>query len=642
MLLQAANVSVNFGQRQVLSNVDLKITLQSRIGLIGVNGAGKSTLLKCLTGELKNFQGSITKADNLHIKCLTQNPELTPGNTLEEELYGVFTEINSLRDEEEALNNSLASVEGEELDKALEKLTAIHEKLDLLGANTLEARISKMVTGLGFTLDQLKHPVDKFSGGWQMRINLAKVLLQEADIILMDEPTNHLDIEACDWLEEFLRTYPKGILVVSHDRRFLNEVVTEIAELERGKLSLYHGNYSDYLEQRAAMRGHQAAAAARQQKHIKEQMDFVNKFRASARKSTQAKSREKQLAKIEIIDAPKGEMKQLSFKFPLAQPSGRDVLRINNVTKSFGDRTLFKNISADLEWTKEKPQRVFILGANGCGKTTLFKMLMGLEPCDEGSIEFGTRVLLGYYAQHQLQILDPDKTLLKTLEDEMPPTPQGEIRAILGRFLFSGEQVFKNVEVLSGGEKARLAIAKLMVGGPNTLLLDEPTNHLDTSAQEAVENAIRDYQGTVICISHDRYMINNHATQIWEFDQGSLITFNGNYEYYMEKRKELIETSRRNNAPVEPVKEEKKELTHHEQHKLKKEKEKQWKNLDKAIAKLNAKKETLSEKLMDPNLASDYKELQKLNEELEEINEEISAKEVEWIKLSEELEASVS
>jgi len=328
-------------------------------------------------------------------------------------------------------------------------------------------------------------------------------------------------------------------------------------------------------------------------------------------------------------------MKQLSFKFPLAQPSGRDVLRINGVSKSFEGKPLFKNISAELEWTKDKPQRVFILGANGCGKTTLFKILMGLEPCDEGSIEFGTRVLLGYYAQHQLQILDPKKTVLKTLEDEMPPTPQGEIRGILGRFLFSADQVFKDVEVLSGGEKARLAIAKLMVGGPNTLLLDEPTNHLDTSAQEAVENAIRDYQGTVICISHDRYLIHNHATQIWEFDQGSLITFNGDYDYYLEKRKELIALSRRNNAPLEVKKEEKKELSHHQQHKLQKEKEKQWKSLDKTIARLNAKKESLSEKLMDPNLASDYKELEKLNKELEEISDEISAKEAEWIELSE-------
>ncbi len=540
MLLQANNICVNFGPHEVLKEVNLKITPQSRIGLIGANGAGKSTLLKCLTKELEPMHGTITFASNIRVKHLTQNPKLTAGNTLRQELYDVFTEINEYRNEEEKILNDLGNLTGDEFDKALMRLTYLQEELERLDFGKLDEKIGRMVTGLGFTLDQLDQQVTDFSGGWQMRINLAKVLLQEADVILMDEPTNHLDMEACEWLENFLRNYPHGILVVSHDRRFLDEVVTEIAELERGVLTVYAGNYTQYVEQRNLMRENQAAAATRQAKSIEKQQEFVDRFKASASRGTQAKSREKQLAKIERIEAPTSELKRLAFKFPFPNPSGRDVLEIKNISKSFGSKQLFKNVNAKLEWTKEEPQRVFILGANGCGKTTLFKILMGLETPDTGSINFGHRVMLGYYAQHQLQILDPNKTVFKTLEDAMPPTQQGEIRGILGRFLFTGEQVFKEVGLISGGEKARLAMAKLMVTGPNTLLLDEPTNHLDTPAQEAVEAALKDYQGTVICISHDRYLIQNHATQIWEFHDGRLITFSGSYDEYLKKRSGLL------------------------------------------------------------------------------------------------------
>lgn len=605
MLLETYDLSINFGKHQVLDKVNLKITKESRIGLIGVNGAGKSTLLKCLTGELYAQEGKVNKTANVQVQCLRQNPELKAGNTLEQELYGAFSEIDNLEEYE------------------------------------IEARIGRMVTGLGFKLEDLKEPVENFSGGWQMRINLAKVLLQEADILLMDEPTNHLDREACEWLEEFLRSYPKGILIVSHDRHFLDEVVTEIAELERGILSIYPGNYTNYVTQKQINREHQANAAQRQEKNIAKQKAFVERFRASATKSTQAKSREKQLAKIDIIDAPKGDLKKLSFKFPLAETSGRQVVKINKVSKGFEGKTLFENISAELEWTKEEPQRVFILGANGCGKTTLFKMLLGIESCDSGEISFGSRVSLGYYAQHQLQILDPNKTVLETLEDIMPPTDQGEIRSMLGHFLFSADQVFKKVETLSGGEKARLAIAKLMVGGPNTLLLDEPTNHLDTSAQEAIEDALKHYQGTVICISHDRYLIENHASQIWEFHQGSLFTFDGDYQYYLEKRQEKLNIDNTNAKKTPNTKVEdntKKEISHHERHQLIKQQEKRLKSLDKSIAKLHSKEESLNSKINDPKFASNYQKLEEFNKELETVKLELSQAETEWLELSEKLE----
>ncbi|MDA0772051.1 MAG: ABC-F family ATP-binding cassette domain-containing protein [Cyanobacteria bacterium] len=635
MLIEANEISINFGQRLILDEVSLRITPQSRIGLIGANGAGKSTLLQCLMSELTPQIGEVKVASKIQVKHLTQNPTITPGNTLDQELKSVYREVQELQKEEIYLSEQLGVVTGDEFDNALVRLGEIQDKLDRFDASKIDEKIGRMILGLGFTLDELQREVQEFSGGWQMRINLAKVLLQEADVILMDEPTNHLDMEACEWLEEFLRSYPYGILVVSHDRRFLNEVVTEIAELERGKLTIYPGNYDKFVEQKAARREYLISAAKRQEKHIAEQMDFINKFRASARKSTQAKSREKQLTKLERVEAPPSELRKLSFKFPFPNPSARHVLSINNLSKGFGGNQLFEDISLDLEWTKEEPQRVFILGANGCGKTTLFKILMGLETPDTGDATFDSKVKLGYYAQHQLQILDPKKTVIKTLEDAMPPTPEKEIRGILGRFLFSRDDVFKEVELTSGGEKARLAMARLMVSGPNTLLLDEPTNHLDTPSQEAVEAALKSYEGTVICISHDRYFINNHATQIWEFDHGRLIVFKGNYEDYLNKRNKLLAESRAKlTIPVEAPKELKQGAKEKAAKKEAKEFQKALKALERDIQVLHRGKEELTEKLLDPNLSSDYQALNKLTKELEELNTELEAKEAQWVSQS--------
>jgi ATP-binding cassette subfamily F protein 3 len=631
MLIHAQDLCLFYGQKVILFNVNLKLTTQSRIGLVGANGAGKSTLIKCLMQQMAPHEGSVTKASNIQVKCLTQNPELTPGNTLKQELYSVFDEIQTLQKQEEKIIASLAELSDDEMQEALIKLATIQEKLDRYDVGKLDEKIGRMITGLGFSLDELDRPVDKFSGGWQMRINLAKVLLQEADLILMDEPTNHLDMEACAWLEDFLRTYPKGILVVSHDRRFLDQVVTEIAELERGELTLYAGNYTKYKIQKEANREIKAAAAARQEKLLAEQRAFVDRFRASATKSTQAKSREKQLDKIEIIEAPKSDLKKLFFKFPPITPSYREVLKIENLSKSFGEHKLFAKVNLDLEWTKEEPQRVFILGANGCGKTTFFKILMGLEEPTTGSLRFGERVMIGYYAQHQLQILDSAKTVFQTLEEAMPKAHQNEVRSILGRFLFSGDQVHKEVGLISGGEKAKLAIAKLMVTGPNTLLLDEPTNHLDTPSQEAVEGALKDYEGTVIAISHDRYFIENHATQIWEFYKGNLIVFKGRYKNYLEKRSEYMSQCTDNlKKPVSEVA----KPTQYELFKESKVSPKQVKTLEKNIEKLQKEKSKIEEAMLNPAIADNYHELTQLTNDLEKIKIQLDELEHQWLDLT--------
>lgn len=629
MLIQVNNVSVNFTEKPVLKEVSMRMTKEMRIGLIGGNGAGKSTLLKCILKEIDTQAGDVIHAEGIRVRCLTQNPELTAGNTLKQELYTVFEEINKLQAREAELLKALEDYQREDYNEVLVELGHVQENLERLDQGTMEARIGRMVTGLGFSLDELDRKVDDFSGGWQMRINLAKILLQEADILLMDEPTNHLDMEAVEWLEEFLRNYPYGIIIVSHDRRFLDQVVTHIAELDRGSLTMYTGNYSKYLEQRDLMRTNQAAAAKRQQESLKKQMEFVDRFRASAAKSTQAKSREKQLEKVEIIEAPKGDLKKMHIRFPDPKPNNREVLELKNIAMSFGETTLYEKVNAQLEWEKDAPQRVFILGANGCGKTTLFKIIMGLQEASAGEVVMGDKVELGYYAQHQLQILNPEITVLDTLVQEMPSdTPIAEIRGILGRFLFSKDDVHKKVGVISGGEKGRLALAKLMVSGPNLLLLDEPTNHMDIPAQESVEAAIEAYAGTVICISHDRHFISNQATQIWEFDHGRLICFKGGYEDYLEKRDGLIQESR---AKLPQAPEEEKALKPGQQakaeKKAQKEAEKAQKALEREIEALNKEKEELALKMSDPNLIEDYKELSKMGKEMTKLNEAIEEKE---------------
>lgn len=647
MLLEAKDISINFGQKQVLDQVNLKITPQSRIGLVGVNGAGKSTLMKCLMDEIEPQAGSIQKGSNIQVQYLSQNPSITAGNTLKEELYSVFEDIFIAKKEEAELLTKLEELSGDEFDEAIVRIGELQEIQERLDVSKLDEKIGRMITGLGFSLEELNRDVAQFSGGWQMRINLAKVLLQEADVILMDEPTNHLDMEACSWLEEFLRNYPHGIVLVSHDRRFLNEVVTEIAELERGQLKLYSGNYTQYLKLRQEERLRLSAAAERQAKEIEKQKVFIDRFRASARKSTQAKSRERQLAKVEIIEAPHTELKKLKFEFPDPKPSGTEILKIDNLAKSFKqegteqDLDLFKSVNLELLWEKDEPQRVFILGPNGCGKTTFFKILMGLEKPNSGSVNFDPRVMLGYYAQHQLQILDPEKTVLETLEEAIPKELEEkmthtEVRKLLARFLFTNDEVFKKVSGTSGGEKARLALAKLMITGPNVLLLDEPTNHLDTSAQEAVEEALAAYKGTVICISHDRYFIDNHATQIWEFIDGHLIVYKGRYEHYLEKRDSLIAEMRNkeglNDSSADANATE--ELTHHEKHLMKKEREKTLKKLEKQLEQLATRKKELEAKIADPEISADYKELEKHTAKLLKLETELSEIESEWLELT--------
>lgn len=635
-MLKLTDISKTFVHQRVLDTLSLQIGQKSRIGLIGRNGCGKSTLLKILMGQLEPDSGTIYRAPGLKVNCLTQEPQITPGNTLEQEVRTVFASVNALMAEEALLLEGLEAAPQDEQMKKLDRLHEVHQDLARLDAYDIDAKINKMITGLGFSLDEMSRPVEQFSGGWQMRINLAKVLLEGADILLLDEPTNHLDLEALEWLENFLKDYPGGLVIVSHDRSFLDRIVTEVAEVELGHLTLWPGNYSQFITQKADYLEREAAAVDRQQKELAKQTAFVERFRASATKSTQAKSREKQLDKIERLEAPKTDNRRMTVRFPVPQSSGKEVLKLEKIAKRFGNNVLFQDLNAELH----RHQRVFLLGANGCGKTTLFRLIMELEPADTGNIKQGHHVKLGYFSQNQLETLEPQKTVFDTLHDARPDMTQTEIRGLLGRFLFTGDQVFKAVEKLSGGEKSKLALAKLMLSGPNMLLLDEPTNHMDIPAKEVLEEAFLEYDGSILCISHDRYFIQRLATHIWEIHQGQLIQYDGNYDYYLEKRDEF-RARKKPSLPKAPLQEPTSPSTSQAKSssplKERRDIEKQIIKIEKEIIKLESGLKTHQADLLNPNFQNEYEKLHALTLLISETEKQLAQKEREWEHLTETL-----
>ncbi|MEB3286806.1 MAG: ABC-F family ATP-binding cassette domain-containing protein [Vampirovibrionales bacterium] len=652
MTIQLHKISKHFNQQDVLSEVTLQINPQARIGLIGRNGSGKSTLLKIITGQLEPDSGTFSKTPGDEVAYLSQEPRITPGLTLYEEMLSAFERLNALEAEEkklllklEALDNPSshnAPLADEQMALA-QRLNTLHQEMEHLGIREVDAKIGRILKGLGFSQADHQRKSSEFSGGWQMRINLAKILLEGAEVLLLDEPTNHLDLDACEWLENFLRDYSGALVIVSHDRRFLDEVVGDIAELEYGKLRLWPGNYSRYVEQKALEFEQLSAAFDRQQKEIAKQSAFVERFRASATRSTQAKSREKQLAKIERVEIPQHDKRRASFSFPEPQPSGSHILTLRNIQKSFGDHTLFTKLNAEFL----RRQRIFLLGANGSGKTTLLRIILGLEAPDEGEVRLGHNALMAYFSQKQLDTLDPELTLFDTIQNACPKMGNTEVRTLLGRFLLSGEQVFKPVGVLSGGEKSKVALAKMMVSGPNTLLLDEPTNHIDISTKEVMTEALADYEGSILCISHDRYFIQELATDIWEIYNGHLLTYCGDYDYYLSKREEMrakvnttVNIHKHSPVLTASVKNNVQETASQNiqtDFRAKKEAEKQLRKIEKQIMALETDIEKLQASLNTPPLQEDYQKLQELSEKIGEKQRQLSALNDEWTILAEEL-----
>ncbi len=540
-MLRLEHISKIYPTGEVLKDINWEVKPGDRIGLVGVNGAGKSTQLKIITGEMEPTAGEIIRPASLHIAYLNQEFEVDPTRTVREEFWTVFKEANEVQLSLGQVQRDMEAAEPEELDRLINKLDRLQRQFEALDGYGLDARIGKILPEMGFGVEDGDRLVSAFSGGWQMRMSLGKILLQKPDLLLLDEPTNHLDLETIEWLENYLKGLITPMVIVSHDREFLDRLCTQIVETERGVSSTYLGNYSAYLQQKAENQSAQLSAYERQQKELEKQQVFVDRFRASATRSTQAKSREKQLEKIERIEAPIAGVRTLHFRFPPAPRSGREVVNIKELTHIYDDKILF--LGANL--LIERGDRIAFLGPNGAGKSTLLRLIMGMEPPTEGTVQLGDHnVIPGYFEQNQAEALDLKRTVMETIHDEVPDWKNEEVRTLLGRFLFTGDTVFKAVGALSGGEKARLALAKMLLRPANLLILDEPTNHLDIPAKEMLEEALQNYDGTAIVVSHDRYFISQVANKIVEIRDGEFRVYLGDYHYYLQKIAEEKEEAR--------------------------------------------------------------------------------------------------
>ena len=540
-MLRLENISKVYPTGEVLRDVNWEVKPGDRIGLVGVNGAGKSTQLKIIMGEIEPTTGQVIRPAELHIGYLNQEFEVDPRRTVREEFWTVFEEANAVQHDLTQIPIQMEAADPDELERLIKLLDRKQRQFEALDGYGLESKIEKILPEMGFQADDGDRLVSSFSGGWQMRMGLGKVMLRAPDLLLLDEPTNHLDLETIEWLEGYLKSLTTPMVIVSHDREFLDRLCTQIVETERGVSTTYLGNYSAYLEQKAESKAAQMATYERQQKEIAKQQTFVDRFRASATRSTQAKSREKQLEKIERIDAPISDVRTLRFSFPPAPRSGREVVSVENLSHFYGDNILF--LGAEL-WV-ERGDRIAFVGPNGAGKSTLLRLITGLETPAEGTVKMGEHnVIPSYFEQNQAEALDLDKTVMDTIHDEVPDWKNEQVRTLLGQFLFSGDTVFKPVAALSGGEKARLALAKMLLKPANLLMLDEPTNHLDIPAKEMLEGALQDYDGTVLIVSHDRFFISRVANKIVEIRDGELRLYRGDYHYYLDKVEEEKERVR--------------------------------------------------------------------------------------------------
>jgi len=538
-VLRLESVSKIYPTGEVLRDVTWEVKAGDRIGLVGVNGAGKSTQMRIIAGLEEPSSGQVVKQGNPRIVYLQQEFDVDLQRTVRQELFQAFGEaaevLNRQRQVEEDMGSERAANDADHLDALIHELGRLQSRFESLHGYELDARIDKLLPTIGFSPEGAEQLVGDYSGGWQMRIALGKVLLQEPDLLLLDEPTNHLDVETIQWLEDYLIGQTCPLVVISHDRAFLDRVCNQIVETERGISRSYLGNYSQHLEQKALEREASQSAFERQQKELASQQAYIDRFRASATRSTQAKSREKLLDKVERIEAPVESLSGPRFQFPPAPRSGRQIALIEELSHSYGDQILF--LGANLE--VERGDRIAFVGPNGAGKSTLLRLVMGIETPDEGRAVLGEHnVIAAYFEQNQAEALDLSKTVIDTLFEAVPDWTQTQVRSLLGSFCFSNDAVFKEVGKLSGGEKARLALALMLLMPCNLLVLDEPTNHLDIPAKQMLEDALMEYEGAALVVSHDRYFVSRVANKIVELRDGELVLYRGDYAYYREKKAE--------------------------------------------------------------------------------------------------------
>lgn len=654
ILLQAHNISKSFGVTPILSNIQLEIRKGERVGLVGVNGAGKSTLIKILVGEMSFNEGEVMKAKEASLGYLSQTSGLESELSIWEEMKRVFEQVIAqeklLREMEQSLADPAIVDQTAQYEKILEDYSRISEEFKQNGGYQYEALIRNVLHGFGFADKNYSDLVSSLSGGQKTRLALAKLLLQQPDVLILDEPTNYLDLQTLAWLEQYLQGYPGGILIVSHDRYFLDALVNVIYEIERHKATKYHGNYTQFLEQKAANYEQQIKAYRKQQKEIEQMEDFVQRNLVRASTTKRAQSRRKALERMDRLDKPDGDLKRTSFSFEIDRPSGNDVLKVEQLAVGYaGQRPLAQNIS----FQAYRGDAIAIVGPNGIGKSTLLKTLVGHQEALAGTMQKGTNVSIAYYEQEQ-QHLNLNKTVLHEIWDDYPQMLERDVRSLLGQFLFSGEDVNKIVRDLSGGEKARLVLARLMLVKANLLVLDEPTNHLDIYSKEVLEQSLLDYPGTILFVSHDRYFLNRIATKVLELTSTGVDLYLGDYDYYVEKKKELQEIKQTGSLPssspasgtrspasgqdntqgegkTQTDKESFEEAK--ERKRLERQLARRLEQVEQEIAELEAHIQQQEELLCDPEVYQDHERVLVIQEDMNAAKEKLEKNYEEWEKL---------
>ena len=536
MILSCSNICKSFGENDILKQVSFHIEDHEKAAIVGINGAGKSTLLKVLIGKLNADDGVVTWAKGASIGYLAQHQDLEGAETIYDALLEVKKPVIQMEARIRSLELEMKSASGDELETKLSEYSRLNHEFEMADGYSYQSEITGVLKGLGFTEDEFSKPITALSGGQKTRVSLGKLLLTKPDILLLDEPTNHLDMESIAWLETYLRNYSGAVIIVAHDRYFLDRVVTKIIELDMGHCTVFSGNYSAYSDKKAMLRDAAIRAYLNQQQEIRHQEAVIAKLKSFNREKSikRAESREKMLDKIERLEKPTQANDSMDIRLEPDVVSGNDVLTVTDLSKSFDTQTSFTNVDFEIK----RGERVAIIGNTGTGKTTLLKIINGIIPADSGQIRLGSKVHIGYYDQEH-QVLHMDKTLFQEIQDTYPNMNNTQIRNTLAAFLFTGDDVFKLIRDLSGGERGRVSLAKLMLSDANFLLLDEPTNHLDITSKEILESALNRYTGTVLYVSHDRYFINRTATRILDLTDGSFINYIGNYDYYLEKKEDV-------------------------------------------------------------------------------------------------------